>query len=64
MAKISVIGSGSWGTAVAIMLAENGHKVTLWSYLPKRAHSCRNCVKTGRFCPVSSCRTALFVPMI
>ena len=30
--KISVIGSGSWGTAIGTMLAENGHKVLLWSY--------------------------------
>ncbi len=37
MAKVSVIGSGSWGTAVAIMLAENGHTVTLWSYLEKES---------------------------
>lgn len=32
MAKVSIIGSGGWGTAVAIMLAKNGHQVTLWSY--------------------------------
>lgn len=32
MAKINVIGSGSWGTAVAVMLAKNGHDVLLWSY--------------------------------
>ena len=31
MAKVSVIGSGGWGTAVAIMLAENGHEVVLRS---------------------------------
>ena len=30
--KISVISSGSWGTAIAIMLAENGHSIRLWSY--------------------------------
>lgn len=33
MKKIGVIGSGSWGTAISATLAENGHKVTIWSYL-------------------------------
>ena len=32
MAKIGVVGSGSWGTAFSVMLADNGHSVTLWSY--------------------------------
>lgn len=32
MAKINIIGSGGWGTAVAVMLAKNGHSVLLWSY--------------------------------
>lgn len=27
---ISVLGAGSWGTALAILLAKNGHKVFLW----------------------------------
>ena len=31
MAKIGVIGAGSWGTALAILLHTNGHKVTAWS---------------------------------
>jgi glycerol-3-phosphate dehydrogenase (NAD(P)+) len=28
--KISVLGAGSWGTALAILLAKNGHEVMLW----------------------------------
>ena len=30
--KIAVLGSGGWGTALALVLEENGHQVTLWSY--------------------------------
>ncbi len=30
--KISVLGAGSWGTALAIILSNNGHDVTLWEY--------------------------------
>ena len=30
--NIAVIGSGGWGTALAILLHNNGHRVTLWSY--------------------------------
>jgi len=30
--KITVLGSGGWGTALALLLLENGHEVTLWSY--------------------------------
>jgi len=32
MANVCVLGSGGWGTAVSILLHNNGHKVTLWSY--------------------------------
>lgn len=32
MAKIGVIGAGSWGTALAWLLTNNGHEVTLWSH--------------------------------
>ena len=30
--KVAVLGSGGWGTALALVLLENGHDVTLWSY--------------------------------
>ena len=35
MAKIGVLGAGTWGTALARMLAVNGHNVTIWSALPE-----------------------------
>ena len=31
MKRVGVIGAGSWGTALAALLAEKGHTVTLWS---------------------------------
>jgi glycerol-3-phosphate dehydrogenase (NAD(P)+) len=34
MIKISVIGAGSWGTAVALHLAKKKHDVTLWETFP------------------------------
>ena len=29
--SIAVLGAGSWGTAIALLLCKNGHDVTLWS---------------------------------
>lgn len=31
MSKVSVLGAGSWGTALSKVLADNGHDVFLWS---------------------------------
>ena len=31
MKKITIIGSGSWGVALAIHLAKLGHKIKIWS---------------------------------
>ncbi len=33
MAKISILGAGSWGMALAILLNDNGHRVSMWSAL-------------------------------
>ena len=31
MARIGILGAGSWGTALAILLHDNGHDVVVWS---------------------------------
>ena len=33
MAKISILGGGSWGIALAVLLNKNGHEITVWSVL-------------------------------
>ena len=35
MKKVCVLGAGSWGTALSIVLANNGHDVTVWSIDPE-----------------------------
>ena len=35
--QIIVIGSGGWGTALALLLLRNGHDVTLWSHSAKES---------------------------
>ena len=37
--KTAVLGSGGWGTALAMVLADNGHDVTLWSYLEEESRT-------------------------
>ena len=33
MANIGIIGAGSWGIALSVLLHNNGHKITVWSIL-------------------------------
>lgn len=35
MERIGILGSGTWGTAIAVLLSNNGHQVTLWSAIPE-----------------------------
>ena len=41
MMQIGVIGSGTWGTALAALLIHNGEKATLWSAFEKEAQQIR-----------------------
>ncbi|MDN4527620.1 NAD(P)H-dependent glycerol-3-phosphate dehydrogenase [Fictibacillus fluitans] len=36
MEKVAVVGAGSWGTALALVLADNGHDVRLWGRRPEQ----------------------------
>ena len=31
MANVGILGAGSWGTALSVLLHDNGHQVTVWS---------------------------------
>ena len=35
MAKVAVLGGGSWGIALSVLLHKNGHEITIWSALEK-----------------------------
>jgi len=37
MSAVTVLGAGSWGTALAIVLADNGHDVRLWTHRKEQA---------------------------
>lgn len=41
MVKIGVIGAGSWGTALAVLLHKNGHEVTIWSIIKEEVEMLR-----------------------
>ena len=42
MKNIAVIGSGSWGSAIAIYLAERGHNVKIWSFSEEECDKINN----------------------
>jgi glycerol-3-phosphate dehydrogenase (NAD(P)+) len=42
MGRVTVIGTGSWGTALAKLLGDKGHAVRMWSYEPSVADQINN----------------------
>lgn len=40
--KVTVLGSGGWGTALSILLTDNGNDVTLWSFSEREADILRS----------------------
>lgn len=51
MAKVSVLGSGSWGTAMAMCLANNGHDILLWSRKAETTEELAETHINGKYLP-------------
>jgi glycerol-3-phosphate dehydrogenase (NAD(P)+) len=49
--KITVLGSGAWGTALAKLLAEGGHAVTAWDHFPETLVGIRATGRNDRYLP-------------
>ncbi len=48
---IAVIGAGAWGTALAMVLAQQGRLVNLWEYFPAYAHELQIGRENYKFLP-------------
>ena len=49
--RFAVLGAGSWGTALAMLLADNGHSVTLWTHRPEQAEQLNRDRSNERYLP-------------
>lgn len=49
--KVSVLGAGSWGTALAIILANNGHQVIMWEYNKQYVKNLKKHYENKEFLP-------------
>lgn len=50
-AEVAVLGVGSWGTALALLLARNGHAVRLWGHDPEEVAPLRRERENRRYLP-------------
>lgn len=53
MSKVAVLGAGSWGTALSIVLADNGHDVRLWTHRKEQAVEINETNQNSRYLGIS-----------
>ncbi len=61
MKRIAVLGAGSWGTTLAILLAKKGHEVGLWEYLKEQAERLDRERENRQFLPRISIPKKIFI---
>ncbi|MYL32736.1 NAD(P)H-dependent glycerol-3-phosphate dehydrogenase [Pontibacillus yanchengensis] len=59
MAKVAVLGAGSWGTALSIVLADNNHDVRLWTHREDQANEINRTHKNERYLKEATIPTTL-----
>ena len=57
--RCGVIGAGAWGTALADLLASNGHDTVIWAHEPDVAQAIEECRENRRFLAGQSLATSL-----
>lgn len=59
MEKVTVLGAGSWGTALAVVLAENGNNTLLWTHREDQASEINNNHTNKKYLPETVLPTSL-----
>lgn len=49
--RTAILGAGSWGTALAVLWAKSGHKVSLWGHQPERTERLRSTRENADYLP-------------
>ena len=57
--RVAVMGSGSWGTAFALVLSDAGHRVTLWARRPELASTINHDHRNVDYFPTIELPTSL-----
>lgn len=51
MAHVTVLGAGSWGTTLGLVLHGNGHTVTMWEFDPEQVKALARDAENKKFLP-------------
>jgi glycerol-3-phosphate dehydrogenase (NAD(P)+) len=49
--RVTIVGTGSWGTTLAVMMTDRGHHTTLWARTEAEAEGLRSARENRRFLP-------------